>query len=161
MANAAEETVLPPRDAVVLEAVERLLSSGDDVLRIAAATGEVELPGELRSVLSTVVASMRRGQAVTIVPHAMRLTTQQAADLLGVSRPTLVKLLEDGRIPYETPNRHRRIRLADLLDYQATRQAERRQALDDLTAAAQQTGTYDRTVDDYQAALAAARRKLA
>ncbi|MDA8360162.1 MAG: helix-turn-helix domain-containing protein, partial [Actinomycetota bacterium] len=117
-------------------------------------------PDELRRVLTTVVSSMHRGQAVTLAPLAMRLTTQQAADLLGVSRPTLIKLLEEGRIPYETPNRHRRIRLVDLLTFQQTRQTERRQALSELTGDAQDLGVYEGTVEDYEAALAEARNKL-
>lgn len=54
---------------------------------------------------------MRRGQAVTLAPHAIRLTTQQVVDFLAVSLPTLIKLLEYDKIPYETPNRHRRVRL--------------------------------------------------
>jgi excisionase family DNA binding protein len=58
----------------------------------------------------------------------MRLTTHEAADVLGVSRPTLIKLLEQERIPYETPHLHRRIRLVDLLAYQETRRGERREA---------------------------------
>lgn len=76
---------------------------------------------------------MSRGQAVTFAPLGQRLTTQQAADLLGISRPTLIELLETGRIPFETPGRHRRIRLSDVLDYQAVRRGEQRQVLRDLT----------------------------
>jgi excisionase family DNA binding protein len=59
---------------------------------------------------------MREGKAITLVPRTQRLTTQEAADFLGISRPTLVKLLEDGKIPFDQPGRHRR---------QARRQASR------------------------------------
>ena len=58
-----------------------------------------------------------RARLITLVPRTQRLTTQEAADFLGVSRPTLVKLLEDGKIPYEQPGRHRRILFTDLLAY--------------------------------------------
>jgi excisionase family DNA binding protein len=161
MSKMLEETVLPPKDAEALAATEAFLDA-NLLLRLVAEDGsEVVLPEELRSLLSSVVTSMRRGQAITLAPHAMRLTTQQAADLLGVSRPTLIKLLEDGKIPYETPNRHRRIRLVDLLTFQATRQAERRQTLGDLTRDAQELGIYDEPGEDYEAALDEARRKLA
>jgi excisionase family DNA binding protein len=162
MSAAREETVLPPRDAETLAEVEELLRSGHDPLRIVTADGgEAVLPDELRRVLTTVVSSMHRGQAVTLAPLAMRLTTQQAADLLGVSRPTLIKLLEEGRIPYETPNRHRRIRLVDLLNFQQTRQAERRDVLAQMAREAQDLGLYEGAPEDYEAAMAEARRKLA
>jgi excisionase family DNA binding protein len=157
-----EETVLPPRDAEALTAIEAILDAKHESLSLVTVDGnEVVLPEELRSVLTRVVTSMRRGQAITLAPHAMRLTTQQAADLLGVSRPTLIKLLENGKIPYETPNRHRRIRLIDLLNFQATRRSERRQAVKDLSQEAQDLGIYDRPPEDYEAALAEARHKLA
>lgn len=151
----------PPKDAEALAGLEALLQSAQEPLHLVADAGDVTLPEELRSVLVNVVSSMRRGQAVTLAPHAMRLTTQQSADLLGVSRPTLIKLLEDGKIPYETPNRHRRIRLADLLTYQATRQHERREALRDLARDADDANAYDQPVEAYEAALAEARRTLA
>jgi excisionase family DNA binding protein len=161
MSRMLEETVLPPEDAEALAAIEVFLV-GNLLLQLSAQDGsQIELPEELRSLLVSVVSSMRRGQAITLAPHALRLTTQQAADLLGVSRPTLVKLLEDGKIPYETPNRHRRIRLVDLLNFQATRRDERRKALGDLSRDAQDLGLYDQSSEDYEAALGEARRKLA
>lgn len=162
MASAQEETVLPPKDSEALVVIEELLGSGHESLRLITSRGvEAELPAELRQVLTTVVSSMHRGQAVTIAPLAMRLTTQQAADLLGVSRPTLIKLLEEGRIPYETPNRHRRIRLADLLAFQDSRRSERRGALGDIARDAQSLGVYEGAPEDYEAALAEARGKFA
>ena len=90
MSRLLEETVLPPDNAEALAAIEVFL---DDnlLLELSAQDGsQIKLPDELRSLLVSVVSSMRRGQAITLAPHAMRLTTQQAADLLGVSRPTLV-----------------------------------------------------------------------
>lgn len=161
MASAREETVLPPKDAEALAALEAMLQAAQEPLHLVAGGSDIPLPDELQSVLVNVVSAMRRGQAVTLAPHAMRLTTQQAADLLGVSRPTLIKLLEEGRIPYETPNRHRRIRLVDLLAYQAARRQERREALRDLSREAQDAGTYDQPAEAYENALAEARRKLA
>jgi excisionase family DNA binding protein len=162
MSDIQEQTVLPPRDAEALAEVEAMLRSDLNPLVIAGPDGEgVPMPDELRGLLTNVVMALRRGQAITVAPHALRLTTQQAADLLGVSRPTLVKLLEEGRVPYETPNRHRRIRLADLLAYQQTRRAERRDTLGDLARDAQELGTYERAAEDYEAALREARSKLA
>ncbi|MEJ5912886.1 helix-turn-helix domain-containing protein [Pseudokineococcus sp. 1T1Z-3] len=78
---------------------------------------QVELPPEVYRVLRQVVDAMAQNLAVTVVPTTQTLTTQQAADLLGVSRPTLVRLCDDGKLPFERPGAHRRIRLRDLLDY--------------------------------------------
>jgi excisionase family DNA binding protein len=88
--------------------------------------------GHLDEVLAEVTRDMRpdleRGYAVTVVTHEATLTTQEAADVLGVSRPTLVRLLEQGLIPYEQPGRHRRVRLQDVLEFQAAHHHEIAQA---------------------------------
>ena len=70
---------------------------------------QVEIPEHAYQVLRQVLQAMQRGKAVTIAPQNTVLTTQQAADLLGVSRPTVVKLLDAGQIPYETPGKRRRL----------------------------------------------------
>lgn len=83
------------------------------------------LPGEdLREVVAHIRTALQQGLAVTVSTHEASLTTQQAADVLGVSRPTLVRLLEHGRIPYEQPGRHRRVQLQDVLDFQAAHRHE-------------------------------------
>ncbi|MGN6583695.1 MAG: excisionase family DNA-binding protein [Rhizobiaceae bacterium] len=74
------------------------------------------------------------GRAVTIVPTEEMLTTQRAADILNVSRPHLIKLLEQKKIAYDMVGRHRRIRAQDLFDYKRKRDADRAKALDDLAA---------------------------
>jgi excisionase family DNA binding protein len=104
---------------------------------------------------------MRQGKATLVAPQGLLLTTQEAADFLGVSRPTLVKLLEDGAIAFEKPNRHRRVRLQDLIDFQQRRRAERRAALNQLTEEADELGLYDDTPADYGTALRTARRRRA
>ena len=108
------------------------------------------------------VESMRAGKAITVAPLDQRLTTQEAADFLGISRPTLVKLLEQGEIPYERPaaGRHRRVRLSDVLDYQIRKRQERRTTLDQMTADAAEAGLYDE-VPDYSEALRRARKRRA
>ena len=95
----------------------------------------VALPLEAYRVLVDVVHAMRDGKAITVAPIDQLLTTQQAADFLGISRPTLVKLLESDEIPHESPGagRHRRVRLRDVLDYQERKRSRRRLALDELT----------------------------
>jgi excisionase family DNA binding protein len=161
MSAVREQTVLPSHDVESLEAAQAVLA-GDAAVVLTAASGKsVELPSELRGLLATVVTAMRRGQAVTLAPLSQRLTTQEAADLLGISRPTLIKLLEAGKIPFETPSRHRRIRLSDLLAYQAVRQDEQRSVLRELTQDAQDLGLYDASPEEFEAALAESRTKNA
>ncbi|MBT0769604.1 helix-turn-helix domain-containing protein [Kineosporia sp. J2-2] len=105
--------------------------AGDVRCRLTGPGGEegVELPHEVYLVLRQVVEAMRADLAVTVIPQTMTLTTQQAADLLGVSRPTVIKLLDAERIPFERVGTHRRILLRDLLAYRKQRREERYDAL--------------------------------
>lgn len=102
------------------------------------------LTPELRAVLTHAVHALADGQAVTLEPQRVVLSTQEAADLLGVSRPTLVKLLKAGTIPYTQPGRHRRVQLADLLAYQEQVRHERRTTLDAMNAEAAADDAYGR-----------------
>lgn len=93
---------------------------------------QVEIPHEIYEVLVKAVQAMRSGLAVTITPSSHTLTTQQAAEVLGVTRPTLVKMLDEGKIPFEKPGTHRRVRLADVLAYKELRKSEQYAALSSL-----------------------------
>lgn len=91
---------------------------------------QVEIPGSVYRVLLQVLQAMEAGKAVTVAPQSKLLTTQQAADLLGVSRPTVVKLIERGELPAETPGTRRRmVKLDDLLLYRARRREAQYEAL--------------------------------
>ncbi len=116
----------------------------DCVPRLIGPTGEViKLPKSVFYVLRQVVQYMMRGKAITIVPISKELTTQEAADILNVSRPYLVKLLEEGKIPYGLVGTHRRIRFSDLMEYKKRRDAERSRGLAELTQMSQELGLYD------------------
>jgi excisionase family DNA binding protein len=157
---ARETTVLPGQDSALLDALGAVLQAQAPA-SLTVGDRSVQLPPELRKVLAEVVRAMRRGQAVTFAPMSQQLTTQQAADLIGVSRPTLIKLLETGRIPYETPGRHRRLRLSDVLAFQELRRTEQREALRELAQDAQDLGLYNAPPETFSSALAEARRKHA
>lgn len=95
------------------------------------------LPRHALALLRDVLTEMARGNAVTIVPTHAELTTQEAANLLNVSRPHLVKLLEEGKVPFTRTGSHRRIRYQDLMEYREQRDRESREAMDALTKQAQ------------------------
>lgn len=90
------------------------------------------IPDEIFRILEQVTNALASGHGITVVPEGASMTTQQAADYLGVSRPTLVRLLESGQIPFDKPGRHRRVHLKDLVEYQDKFRRERREALRSL-----------------------------
>ena len=157
-----DEVVFPPENLDQLLDLARFVEGHSEPGLLLGPDGEqVALPAEVYRVLRQVVEVMRQGQATLVAPQGLLLTTQEAADFLGVSRPTLVKLLEDGAIPFDKPNRHRRVRLQDMIDFQHRRRAERRAALDRLTEEAGELGLYDGSPSDYTTALRTARRRRA
>jgi excisionase family DNA binding protein len=106
---------------------------------------QLVLPAEVFELLRTVVQAMGRGEAVFVTPVHHRVTTQEAADILGVSRPTLIKLLDAGEIPFEQPGRHRRILLTDLDAYRERQSQRRRDALDRMVEIVEEADMYELT----------------
>ena len=106
-------------------------------------TIETTVPATAIRVLSDVLAQMAKGQAVSLVPLHAELSTQQAADLLNVSRPYFIKLLEEGKMPFRKVGEQRRVRYDALLRYMdETRQAGNA-ALEEMTAEAERLGLYE------------------
>jgi excisionase family DNA binding protein len=93
--------------------------------------------------LERAVEALVRGEAVSVVPVSLELTTQEAADLLNVSRQYLVRLVENRSIPCTRTGKHRRLRVQDVLTYQRRRDRERKRTLDKLARLSQDFGGYD------------------
>jgi excisionase family DNA binding protein len=100
----------------------------------------LELPEEVRQILNQVLLELAKGHALALLPLEEDLTTQQAADVLGVSRPLLISLLEDGHIPFRKVGTHRRVRLEDVMAFKAENKRKRLEVLAELTAQAQEWG---------------------
>lgn len=124
---------------------EFLATKAPQSARLVAPDGTaMEIPQAIYEVLRHIVPLLARGEALGLVPLHKELTTQQAADLLNISRPSLIKLLDAGEIPYRRLEQgtHRRIRFADLLAYQQRRSAVRHAALQEIAAIGQKYGGY-------------------
>ena len=106
-------------------------------VRVGNTNDEVELPEVAVRLLVDILVNMAEGNAVTLVPVHAELTTQQTADFLGVSRPFLIRLLEEGVIPYHKVGTHRRVYYKDVRAYKMRMAEERESALDKLSAEAQ------------------------
>ena len=97
----------------------------------------VELPTSALRLLVDILAELADGNAVKVMPIHAELTTQEAADLLNVSRPHLVKLLEEGELPFHKTGKHRRVLFADLMHYKSQRDLASEQAMQALAQQAQ------------------------
>lgn len=102
-------------------------------------TGEfITIPKKALSLLITILANMSEGKSITIIPTDSEVSTQQAADMLHVSRPHLIKLLENNTIPFKKVGSHRRVLLRDLVTYQKSLQKNRKEKLNFLSEQAQE-----------------------
>lgn len=114
------------------------------VFKLTVAAGESEeelkIPAIAYHMLEMILSELAQGHAVALSPVDREITTQQAADLLNVSRPHLIKLLESGRIPFRKIGSHRRVRVADVLEYKARMDAEAERAFAELVEQAQELG---------------------
>ena len=104
----------------------------------------LELPEPIFRLLVRVVRTMREGKAVVLLPESESMTTQAAAEFLGVSRPFVVDLLEKDTIPHHKVGTHRRVYLKDLMEFQRQRDSRRRATSDDLRRKVEAAGLYDK-----------------
>ena len=135
----------PEFEADTIRALDNFLTQNPEApARLVGPNGDViVLPGSVCAVLKRAVHEMASGHAVTILPVHAELTTQQAAELLNVSRPFLINLLEAGTIPFHQVGSHRRVRLSDVLAYRHQRSQARRSALLEMAREAQNLDLYE------------------
>ncbi len=136
------DTLVPSaKDAELAAEASRALASkqSDDDLKVRLEDGrELTLPKAATRLLRHILTEMAQGNAVTLIPIHAELTTQEAADFLNVSRPHLVRLLEDNKIPYHKVGTHRRVRFRDLEGYRRAFEEQRRNAMVELAKQAQE-----------------------
>lgn len=134
------ETILARETSLVL--ASRTQSTDPLQLRLLddPSAGTVKLPASAVRMLVHILEEMARGNAMTLIPVHAELTTQEAADMLNISRPSLIQILDEGKIEYRRVGTHRRVRFEGLMAYKRRADAERRAVLAELAAYDQKLG---------------------
>jgi excisionase family DNA binding protein len=150
MANSKHEIIEPGRSEVPiarktgLALASRLQRDRSSLELRDAGTGEtLTLPPSAERALLQILEEMGRGRAIAITPVGAELSTQQAADILNVSRPYIAKLVDEGALPARKVGPHRRLLLSDVLAYKKTMYAEQARSMEELAALTSELGLYD------------------
>lgn len=149
--NMAQGTLAPTlpseAEAIIARESSRVLAShaqNAEPLRLRMVDGPgrqtVKIPASAVQMLIHILEEMARGNAVTLIPVRTELTTQEAADMLNISRPSLIQLLDEGKIEFRRVGTHRRVRFEGLMAYKRRADADRRAALAELAAYDQEIG---------------------
>ena len=128
--------------SALAEAIKQLKSEEPEI-EIEESKEHIKIPIKALKLLSDILEAMSKGQPISIVPMAAEITTQKAAEILGCSRPYLVKLLEEGKIPFTKIGRHRRIKMADVLAYKEQQKQEQKKRLIKMMQNDEALGLYD------------------
>lgn len=147
------EPYTPTSEAITLasqalESISPFIANPPDTITLAILDSTMQdtritIPNGMFQLMVNVLQSVSRGEPVTILPQSAELTTQEAADILRVSRPYLVKLLDEGTIPSRKVGIYRRVLLQDVLNYQKTEKQRQSVIMSKLTKEAQDMGLYD------------------
>lgn len=139
-----ESVLITEQETEAIKKLQQILSIESAQVKLVASNGEeILIPESVYNLLGQIVRAMASGQAVSIVTHNRELTVHQAAELLNVSRSFIVKLLDEGAIPYIEVGSRRRILFQDLITYKQQRKVQRRQLLDELIEMTEEAGLYE------------------
>ena len=144
MRNAGIETIVIPEAQVLqVEELYRLVKMGNATINGADGLHQLELPDPLYRLLLRIVGHVAKGRLIAYVAGTQDLTTQQAANLLGMPRPLLLNLIDTGVIPYHRAGTHRRLIFNDVMAFRKGRDRRRHEALNQMATDALQSGHYD------------------
>lgn len=127
----------------ILSSVLAQLKAEDTEIEIEETKERIRIPLRALKLLGDILKSMSEGKPITIVPVATEVTTQKAAEILGCSRPYLVKLLEEGEINYTKVGKHRRILFEDVLKFKSKMKQQQKKHITDIMNFDEETGLYD------------------
>jgi len=127
---------------LLADAIDQLQTQTPEI-EIEETQDKIKIPLNALKLLAKILRVTSQGKPISIVPVATEMTTQAAADLLGCSRPHLVKLLEEGKIKFTKVGKHRRVKFEDLMAYKKKKKAEQREYLRKIMKADEETGLYD------------------
>jgi excisionase family DNA binding protein len=137
-----EQRVALQSYALLAEALEQVHDPNPEI-EIEETKDKIKIPLRALKLLAQILKTTSEGKPISIVPIATEMTTQAAADLLGCSRPHLVKLLEGGVMPYTKVGRHRRVLFEDVMNYKKQQKEQQRQLLRAMMQDDEETGLYD------------------
>lgn len=122
--------------------LEKIFSNTAEI-EIEETEEKIKIPISALKLLAKILEQISKGNPISIVPIATEVTTQAAAELMGCSRPHIVKLLEDGEIPYTKVGKHRRIKYEDVAVYKKEMKSKQRKNIQDLMELDEESGLYD------------------
>lgn len=128
----------------IASVIEQLNSHQPEVeIEIEETSGKIKIPFSALKLLGDILKAMGQGKLISVIPIATEVTTQAAAEMLGCSRPHLVKLLEDGKIAFTKVGKHRRIKFDDIQKYRKQMKEHQKQHIIDIMNFDEETGLYD------------------
>jgi excisionase family DNA binding protein len=126
-----------------LASVIEQLNSDQPEIEIEETSEKIKIPLSALKLLGDILKAMGQGKLISLVPVATEMTTQAAAEILGCSRPHLVKLLEDGNIAFTKIGKHRRVKFDDIMKYRNQMKGQQKQNIIDIMNSDEETGLYD------------------
>jgi excisionase family DNA binding protein len=137
-----EQRVAMASYATLTAAIEHI-SAEQTEIEIEETNDKIVIPSRALKLLGDILKAMGQGKPISIVPIATEVTTQKAAELLGCSRPHLVKLIEEGKIPFVKVGKHRRLKFEDVMNYKIAMKNEQKQHIIDIMNFDDEIGLYD------------------